>query len=135
MSWRPSTASGAEAVRYEAVRTRRCGHRAGGLRHHRANPEGRCGAGTGAGIEVGLLRPITLYPFPVRRSASWRAARRAFLVVELSTGQMVEDVRLALKAVSRWSSTAGWEATYLRRKKFSQFVASVDRRRRWKLHV
>ena len=52
-----------------------------------------------AGIPVGLLRPITLYPFPTQ--AFQRAADRArmFLVVEMSNGQMVEDVRLALNGV------------------------------------
>lgn len=49
-----------------------------------------------AGLRVGLLRPITLFPFPTRHFQ--RAAQRArvFLVVEMSTGQMVDDVRLAL---------------------------------------
>jgi 2-oxoisovalerate ferredoxin oxidoreductase alpha subunit len=48
------------------------------------------------GIRVGVLRPITLYPFPTH--AFRRAACRAhiFVTVEMSTGQMVEDVRLAL---------------------------------------
>jgi len=48
------------------------------------------------GIRVGLLRPITLYPFP--KCAFRRAVERArlFVVVEMSNGQMVEDVRLAL---------------------------------------
>jgi pyruvate/2-oxoacid:ferredoxin oxidoreductase alpha subunit len=48
------------------------------------------------GIRAGLLRPITLWPFPVDglRAAAARVA--SVLVVELSTGQMVEDVRLAL---------------------------------------
>ncbi|HKE24070.1 MAG TPA: 3-methyl-2-oxobutanoate dehydrogenase subunit VorB [Bryobacteraceae bacterium] len=48
------------------------------------------------GIRAGLLRPITLYPFPsapFRRLA--RSARR-FVVVEMSTGQLRDDVRLAL---------------------------------------
>ena len=51
------------------------------------------------GINVGLLRPITLYPFPA--NAFKRAADRArmFIVVELSNGQMVDDVRLALNGV------------------------------------
>lgn len=51
------------------------------------------------GINVGLLRPITLYPFPT--AAFKRAADRArmFIVVEMSNGQMVEDVRLALNGV------------------------------------
>lgn len=51
------------------------------------------------GLKVGVLRPITLYPFPV----AWyqRLARRArmFLVVEMSNGQMLEDVRLALNGL------------------------------------
>ncbi|HZU26144.1 MAG TPA: 3-methyl-2-oxobutanoate dehydrogenase subunit VorB [Bryobacteraceae bacterium] len=51
----------------------------------------------GEGLRVGLLRPISLYPFP---SAMIRALARtstAFLAVELSTGQMVDDVRLAVE--------------------------------------
>lgn len=49
------------------------------------------------GIRAGLLRPITLFPFP---AAALRAlARKAscFAVVEMSTGQMLEDVRLSLE--------------------------------------
>lgn len=48
------------------------------------------------GLRAGLLRPITLWPFPAE--ALRHAARRAQMVltVELSTGQMVEDVRLAI---------------------------------------
>jgi len=48
------------------------------------------------GLRTGLFRPITLWPYPAE--ALRKAARRAqmVLVVEMSTGQMVEDVRLAL---------------------------------------
>src|SRR5215831_6262603 len=48
------------------------------------------------GVRAGLFRPITLWPYP--SEALRYAARRAqmVLVVEMSTGQMVEDVRLAL---------------------------------------
>lgn len=45
------------------------------------------------GIKVGLLRPISLFPFPEQEIASLSARVRALLVVELSLGQMVEDVR------------------------------------------
>jgi 2-oxoisovalerate ferredoxin oxidoreductase alpha subunit len=50
------------------------------------------------GARVGLLRPITLYPFPSRVLHSL-AAGRSFCVVELSTGhgQMLDDVRLAIE--------------------------------------
>jgi pyruvate/2-oxoacid:ferredoxin oxidoreductase alpha subunit len=48
------------------------------------------------GIPAGMLRPISLFPFPA--SHLRRAAERArvFVAIEMSTGQMVEDVRLAL---------------------------------------
>ena len=48
------------------------------------------------GLKVGLLRPITLWPFPTARLAELVGSASAFLSVELSTGQMVEDVRLAV---------------------------------------
>ena len=44
------------------------------------------------GLKVGLLRPITLWPFPEQRFGA--LAGKRFLVVEMSMGQMVEDVRL-----------------------------------------
>jgi len=48
------------------------------------------------GLAVGLFRPITLWPFPSRALARAAAQVANVLVVELSNGQMVEDVRLAL---------------------------------------
>jgi pyruvate/2-oxoacid:ferredoxin oxidoreductase alpha subunit len=49
------------------------------------------------GIRVGLLRPITLFPFPTGAIRALAATARVFAVVEMSTGQLVEDVRLALE--------------------------------------
>jgi len=49
------------------------------------------------GLRVGLLRPITLYPFPEAEIRRLAARAHAFVVVEMSTGQMVDDVRLALE--------------------------------------
>jgi 2-oxoisovalerate ferredoxin oxidoreductase alpha subunit len=49
------------------------------------------------GLKLGLLRPITLYPFPNERLRELTRTADRFLVVELSTGQLVEDVRLALE--------------------------------------
>ncbi|HUW33173.1 MAG TPA: 3-methyl-2-oxobutanoate dehydrogenase subunit VorB [Planctomycetota bacterium] len=48
------------------------------------------------GMKAGLIRPITLWPFPKQpfRAAAARGAK--FLVVEMSAGQMIDDVRLAL---------------------------------------
>jgi 2-oxoglutarate ferredoxin oxidoreductase subunit alpha len=47
------------------------------------------------GIRVGLFRPISLYPYPYARVAEISKRVRAILVVEMSSGQMLEDVRLA----------------------------------------
>lgn len=52
------------------------------------------------GLAVGLLRPITLFPFPVEAMRKLSRTASAFLVSELSTGQMLEDVRLALEGRS-----------------------------------
>jgi pyruvate/2-oxoacid:ferredoxin oxidoreductase alpha subunit len=49
------------------------------------------------GIAVGLLRPVTLYPFPVEKIRALSRRAKAFAVVEMSTGQLLEDVRLALE--------------------------------------
>ncbi len=48
------------------------------------------------GHKVGLLRPITLWPFPARALQEMSATIPDFFVFEMSAGQMVEDVRLAL---------------------------------------
>jgi pyruvate/2-oxoacid:ferredoxin oxidoreductase alpha subunit len=48
------------------------------------------------GIKVGLLRPITLYPFPIADFQRLAKHAHSFVVVEMSNGQLVEDVRLAL---------------------------------------
>jgi pyruvate/2-oxoacid:ferredoxin oxidoreductase alpha subunit len=50
------------------------------------------------GLKVGLLRPITLWPFPSAALAAVGERVSAMLAVELSTGQMVEDVRLAVES-------------------------------------
>jgi 2-oxoglutarate ferredoxin oxidoreductase subunit alpha len=49
------------------------------------------------GVKVGLLRPVTLWPFPNERIAELAEQVRAILTVEMSAGQMVEDVRLAVE--------------------------------------
>lgn len=48
------------------------------------------------GLSVGMVRPITLWPFPVKFFEEVMGAAKAFLSVEMSLGQMVEDVRLAV---------------------------------------
>ena len=52
------------------------------------------------GIAAGLLRPITLYPFPSTEIRALSRRAKAFVVVECSTGQLVDDVRLALSGRS-----------------------------------
>jgi 2-oxoglutarate ferredoxin oxidoreductase subunit alpha len=53
------------------------------------------------GLEVGLFRPITLWPFPSRHLVDMSRHVRDFLVFEMSTGQMIEDVKLSLEGKSR----------------------------------
>ena len=48
------------------------------------------------GVKAGLFRPITLWPFPSRELRETAKSVKSVMVVELSTGMMVEDVRLAL---------------------------------------
>lgn len=48
------------------------------------------------GIKIGLLRPITLWPFPSDKISGLAEHMKGFLVVELNAGQMIEDVRLAV---------------------------------------
>lgn len=48
------------------------------------------------GVRVGLLRPITLWPFPEKRLLELSARLKHLLVVEMNEGQMVRDVRLAV---------------------------------------
>jgi len=50
----------------------------------------------GEGMRVGLLRPITLWPFPTTWLRAQAPRVQHFMAVELSCGQMVEDVRLAV---------------------------------------
>lgn len=53
-----------------------------------------------AGLPVGLLRPITLYPFPEKALRDLAAKGKHFLTIEHNLGQMVEDVRLAVRGLA-----------------------------------
>ncbi|HEY1115538.1 MAG TPA: 3-methyl-2-oxobutanoate dehydrogenase subunit VorB [Chitinophagaceae bacterium] len=48
------------------------------------------------GVRIGLLRPITLFPYPYQRLAELAPKLKMVLTVELNSGQMVEDVRLGV---------------------------------------
>jgi len=52
---------------------------------------------SGGPLRFGLIRPISLWPFPEQVIRSWAERGKRFLVVEMSAGQMVEDVRLAVE--------------------------------------
>lgn len=63
-----------------------------------------------AGVKVGLIRPITLWPFPNAPIQKAAEHAKAFLTVEMSMGQMVDDVRLAVngkKPVEFYGRTGG----------------------------
>ncbi len=62
------------------------------------------------GIKAGLLRPITLFPYPTKILAELANQVKGILSVELSSGQMVEDVRLAVNGkipVEHFGRTGG----------------------------
>jgi len=66
----------------------------------------------GQGIKVGMLRPITLYPFPYQaiNELAKKVNVQSFLTVELSMGQMLEDVKLGVngaKPVDFYGRTGG----------------------------
>lgn len=55
-----------------------------------------CKLARSRGVKAGLFRPITLYPFPTKPLVETGRTVKSVLAFELSSGQMVEDVRLAL---------------------------------------
>lgn len=64
------------------------------------------------GINLGLIRPVTLWPFPDKTIGKWakKSHIKAFLTLEMSMGQMVEDVRLSVngtKPVYFYGRTGG----------------------------
>ena len=62
------------------------------------------------GVKVGLIRPITLWPFPKAAFEKYAEVPKGFLTVEMSMGQMVEDVKLALNgrnSVAFYGRTGG----------------------------
>ncbi|MCQ2427264.1 MAG: 3-methyl-2-oxobutanoate dehydrogenase subunit VorB [Clostridia bacterium] len=54
-------------------------------------------AARAAGIKAGMFRPITLWPFPKEALHKRAATAKEFISVELSMGQMIEDVELAIR--------------------------------------
>lgn len=54
-----------------------------------------------AGLKVGLIRPVTLWPFPQKLIEEAAERCKKFLVVEMSAGQMVEDVILSVKGKAK----------------------------------
>ena len=62
------------------------------------------------GVKIGLVRPVTLFPFPYDILNSMADSVEAFLTVEMNAGQMLEDVRLAVngkKPVHFYGRTGG----------------------------
>lgn len=53
------------------------------------------------GIKVGLIRPVTLFPFPEKEIQKYAHKLKGILAVEMSSGQMIEDVKLAVEGKSK----------------------------------
>lgn len=65
-------------------------------------------------IKLGLIRPITLWPFPVKEFEKYADTPKFFLTVELNAGQMIEDVKLCVngkKPVYFYGRTGGMVPT------------------------
>jgi pyruvate/2-oxoacid:ferredoxin oxidoreductase alpha subunit len=80
------------------------------------------------GLKVGLLRPITLYPFPAAHFQRLAKRAKVFVVVEMSNGQLRDDVRLALngaRPVEFLSRVGGNVPTH---REVTQFVSELARR-------
>lgn len=76
------------------------------------------------GFKVGLIRPITLYPFPYQTFAQAAERVKHFLGIEMSLGQMIEDVRLAVGDKSKvhfYGRTGGMVPSY------DEIVAKVEK--------
>jgi 2-oxoglutarate ferredoxin oxidoreductase subunit alpha len=77
-----------------------------------------------AGIRAGLIRPITLWPFPVDTIEAALGTAKAFLTVEMNMGQMVDDVRLVVngrRPVEFFGRTGGIIPTP------AEVVSAIDR--------
>jgi 2-oxoglutarate ferredoxin oxidoreductase subunit alpha len=92
------------------------------------------------GIPVGLLRPITLNPYPFAKVAELANQAHAFLVVEMNTGQMLQDVQLAVagKVPVEFYGRLGGVVPYpdevlneIRRLSHEPLGTGVDPRRIW----
>jgi pyruvate/2-oxoacid:ferredoxin oxidoreductase alpha subunit len=62
------------------------------------------------GLKIGLHRPKTLFPFPKKELKSLAAHTKSFLVAEMSNGQMIDDVKLAIECsrpVDFWGTFGG----------------------------
>ena len=55
------------------------------------------------GLKVGILRPITLSPFPSKRISELASQGKDFVVVEMNMGQMYKDVKYAVEGKSEVS--------------------------------
>lgn len=66
------------------------------------------------GVRVGLIRPITLWPFPEAAIRATLSTAKKYLCVEMSMGQMIDDVRLAVngeRPVEFYGRTGGMVPT------------------------
>lgn len=66
------------------------------------------------GMKIGLIRPVTLWPFPTKAFRSEKKIASDFLVIEMNNGQMIEDVLLTLndkQTAHHFGTDGGWIPT------------------------
>jgi len=89
-------AMAAEQVRYEAVDVENADIVVTAYGSTARIVKSAMDAGRKEGLRIGMIRPISLWPFPAEAYVEAAKTAKAFLTVEMSAGQMVEDVRLAV---------------------------------------
>ena len=88
------------------------------------------------GLKVGMLRPITLYPFPTVQLRHLALRARVFVVVEMSNGQLYDDVRLALNGARPVELVSRMGGNVPAHEEVLKFVSAVAARmgQKWRLH-
>jgi 2-oxoisovalerate ferredoxin oxidoreductase alpha subunit len=90
-----------------------------------------------SGLKVGVLRPITLYPFPEVHFRKLAQRARSFVVVEMSNGQLYDDVRLALNGARPVELVSRMGGNVPSHEEVLKFVRELGARlgQKWRLHA
>lgn len=86
------------------------------------------------GVKAGLFRPITLFPFPEEELFFLSGEKRRFITIEMNSGQMVEDVRLAVNGRSEVVFYGRAGGALITPEEVEQMVSMVISRSRYRIN-